>query len=273
MIKKVIAPHTLDEFLINIFHSKKNIYLMKQEKRIKVNDKIITGNCLLKINDSVDIDVLKNEEINIQPVKSTLEILYEDDYLLIINKPLNLIIHDDQTLNALDNYVAYYYLTTGQKHKVYHIHRLDKDTSGCILYCKQPYLVPVFDDMLEKKEIQRTYVAIAEGIIKNKMTINKPLGSDRHQNNRYVVSAKGKEAITIINPIKQIGSNTLISCQLKTGRTHQIRVHLAYINHPLIGDKIYGRTNAKRLMLHSYSLKFIHPITEQAINITCPVKF
>ncbi|MDO4378722.1 MAG: RluA family pseudouridine synthase [Erysipelotrichia bacterium] len=273
MKRQVITVQTLYEFLINIFHSKKNIYLMKQEKRIKVNDKIITGNCLLTTNDFVNIDVLKDEEINIQPVKSTLEILYEDEYLLVVNKPLNLIIHDDQGTNALDNYVAYYYLTTNQKHKVYHIHRLDKDTSGCILYCKQPYLVPIFDDMLEKKKIQRTYVAIAEGIIKNKMTINKPIGSDRHQNNRYVVSAKGKEAITVITPLKQLGSNTLISCQLKTGRTHQIRVHLAYINHPLIGDKIYGHTNAQRLMLHSYSLKFVHPITEQAINIICPVDF
>lgn len=273
MIKTISENINLDEYLNNLFCSKKITYLLKQEKRIKINNKIVINNIQLNKNDIISIDLLKDEETNVIPTKSQLDILYEDDYLLIINKPIGILIHDDNLQNTLDNYVAYYYKITNQKHNIYHIHRLDKNTSGCILYCKQPYLTAVLNNMLETKKIQRTYLALAEGEIKKQLIINKPIGNDRHQNNHYIISKTGKQAITIVQPLKRIDDNTLIKCILKTGRTHQIRVHLSSINHPLIGDILYGGKKADRLMLHSYNIKFIHPVTEKIIDISCPIKF
>ena len=127
--------------------------------------------------------------------------------------------------------------------------------------------------MLQDKKIQRTYLALAVGSINKKMTINKPIGSDRHHNNRYVISSTGKQAITQIEPLKKVNNNTLIKCKLKTGRTHQIRVHLASISHPIIGDTIYGNTNAERLMLHSCCISFTQPVTNEKLEIVCPIKF
>lgn len=263
----------LDELLNNLFCSKKTVYLLKQENRIKVNNKQVKENILLNENDIIDIDIIKDETNDIEETYFNLDILYEDDYLLIVNKPIGVIIHDDNSTDALDNYVAYYYRSTNQRHKVYHVHRLDKDTSGAILYCKQAYLLPLLDKMLQEKKIQRTYLALASGNISKKMTINKPIGSDRHHNNRYVISSTGKEAITQVEPLKRFGKNTLVKCKLKTGRTHQIRVHLASISHPIVGDTIYGNIPAERLMLHSCSITLTHPITNERLEIVCPVTF
>lgn len=263
----------LDELLDKLFCSKKTLYLLKQENRIKVNNKLIKENILLKENDIIDIDIIKDETNDIEETYFNLDVLYEDDYLLIVNKPIGVIIHDDNSANTLDNCVAYYYKSTNQRHKVYHVHRLDKDTSGAILYCKQPYLLPLLDKMLQDKKIQRTYLALIVGSINKKMTINKPIGSDRHHNNRYVISSTGKQAITQIEPLKKANNNTLIKCKLKTGRTHQIRVHLASISHPIVGDTIYGNTTAERLMLHSCSISFTHPVTNEKLEIVCPIKF
>lgn len=167
----------------------------------------------------------------------------------------------------MDNLVAGYYQSTNQKHRILHVHRLDKETSGCILYCKQSYLISFFDYCLANNLIQRDYLALVSGVITKEMTIKKKIGKDRHTKNKYRISKNGKEAITVIKPLKHKNDTTLVKCNLMTGRTHQIRVHLHSIGHPVIGDTIYQGKKYSRLMLHSYQISFIHPVTNKKIKV------
>ncbi|MGN1399273.1 MAG: RluA family pseudouridine synthase [Erysipelotrichaceae bacterium] len=263
----------LDELLLDYFVSKKVVYLLKLEKRIKVNGKTVINKLQLQVNDEIEIDLFKPEENAIETFDYSIDILYEDDCLLIVNKPVDMLIYDDNKSDCLDNCIANYYQKTNQKHKVYHLHRLDKDTSGCIIYCKEPYLLAKLDNMLATKQIERTYLALVEGKISHKMTINQPIGKDRHINNKYRISNSGKSAVTVVEPIKYANNTTLVKCKLKTGRTHQIRVHLSSISHPIIGDLIYGQKRAPRLMLHSYSVRFIHPLNNQLVTVKCKCPF
>ena len=263
----------IDTILFDFFLSRKTVYFLKAEKRVRVNGAVVTRNTTIEANDQIEIDILKPETNDIPVYDRKIEVLYEDAYLLIINKPIDMLIYDNNNQNCLDNCVANYYQKNRQTHKVYHLHRLDRDTSGCIIYCKEPYLLAKLDYMIANKQIQRDYLALIEGKLENKLTINKPIGRDRHINNKFRISSSGKQAITSIEPIKYENGNTLVKCRLKTGRTHQIRVHLSSINHPIVGDKIYGGKQANRLMLHSYSVSFIHPITNKKITIRCKCPF
>lgn len=270
LFKQVIQKEMmLDDFLDLYYFSRKQKHLLKMEKRIIVNNNQITHNILLKQDDVIEIDCMKEEQDDLYAYPYDLEILYEDDVVLIINKPIHMIVHSDgNDIQTLDNAVQYYYQKTNQKCLVRHIHRLDRDTSGCILYCKCSYLQSYFDYMMSTKQINRTYLAIVQGKIEQEMTIHKNIGKDRHTN-KYRVSKTGQNAITHIKPIKYKNNKTLISCQLETGRTHQIRVHLSSIRHPLIGDSLYGKSSNMRCALHSHWISFIHPITQKKIRITC----
>ena len=259
----------LDDYLDSKYFSRKQKHLLKMEKRIVVNDSIVTHNIILKTNDIITIDCMKSEMDELPSYNYDLEILYEDDVVLIINKPIHMIVHSDgNDIQTLDNAVKYYFEKTNQNCPVRHIHRLDRDTSGCILYCKCSYLQPYFDHMMSTKQIRRTYLALVQGKIDQSMTINQNIGKDRHAN-KYRVSKTGQSAITHVKPIKVRSNKTLVECLLETGRTHQIRVHLSSIKHPLIGDEIYGNKSKVRCCLHSHTISFTHPITYEYIKITC----
>lgn len=270
MIRKASGHITLDELLQKALFSKKDIHIMKMEKRIIVNGNTIRQNIELDKGDIVEINPIKDEDCMVIAANYDLNILYEDDICLVVEKPVGTIIHDDGTKTVtLDNYVAGYYQKTGQKHPIYHIHRLDKDTSGCVLYCKQSLLVSYFDSCLADKKVSRIYKAKVTGKIEKNMTIDKKIGKDRHLNNKYRVSQTGKQAITHIKPIKSLAKGTLVQCSLETGRTHQIRVHLSSIGHPIIGDQLYGGGEKERMYLHASILKFIHPITLREVVVQC----
>ncbi|HPX33310.1 MAG TPA: RluA family pseudouridine synthase [Erysipelotrichaceae bacterium] len=269
-MKRVIEKSiNLNDCLKQLMFSKKDIHLLKMEKRLKVNDDIVISDIVLHKNDVLEIDVIKDEEIDKTPIVQDIKILYEDDFVLVVDKPIGIIIHDDGNKDTLtlDNLISGYYQSTSQKHRILHVHRLDKETSGCILYCKQSYLIAYFDYCIANNLINRNYLALVAGIIDKEMIINKKIGKDRHINNKYRISNSGKDATTIIKPIKQQKDTTLIECSLKTGRTHQIRVHLQAIGHPIIGDTIYCGKKHDRLMLHSYKLSFVHPITNEQITV------
>lgn len=269
--RTIQSQQTLDQFLESLCFSKRNRHLLKMEKRIQVNQQIITHNIQLYENDILTIDCLKEEENHLTPYPINLHILYEDEVVLVVEKPIHLIVHDDgNTLQTLDHAISYYYHQTNQQHPVLHVHRLDKDTSGCILYCKQSYLLPYFDEQLKRKEIKRTYLAIVEGDLNEKMTLRSNIGKDRHQN-KYRISKTGLPACTHVMPIKNKHHKTLVKCQLETGRTHQIRVHLSSIHHALIGDELYGKKTTMRCALHSYEITFTHPMTQQKITVTSPL--
>ena len=193
------------------------------------------------------------------------EELYQDEHLIIVNKPEGMKTHGNEpTEIALLNHVSAY---VGQT--CYVVHRLDMETSGAILFAKNPFILPILNRLLEDKRIAREYLALCQGTFAQKqLTLRHKIGRDRHDRRKRVVDKrKGQEAITHVTLLKKIGKNSLIACQLETGRTHQIRVHLAHEGHALVGDPLYSQKAAPRLMLHAHKLSLIHPLTMEEISV------
>lgn len=199
--------------------------------------------------------------------KKKITVLYEDEHLIIVNKPQGMKTHPNQPdeQETLLNHLADYLAPDSQPHVV---HRLDKETSGAILFAKNPFVLPILGRLLEQKKIYRRYQALVHGTIKKDLTINKKIGRDRHDRRKRRIDPKGgKPAVTHMTVAKQQTNQTAVFCQLDTGRTHQIRVHLASIGHPLIGDPLYSKNSHGRLMLHAYELHLRHPFTNQEIAV------
>ena len=194
--------------------------------------------------------------------------VYQDQHLIIVNKPEGMKTHGNQPNEiALLNHVSAY---VGQT--CYVVHRLDMETSGLVLFAKNPFILPILNRLLEKKEIAREYWALIEGRVESKeLVFRDKIGRDRHDRRKRVVDPKnGQYAETHISRLKQFPNKTsLVRCKLKTGRTHQIRVHLSHHKHSIIGDPLYNMTsNANKLMLHAFRLSFTHPLTLEQLNFT-----
>lgn len=252
--KKQRYFHYQNGFYVNGIAKKQNVHLYK--------------------NDMVTIQMLdEKDEIAYDP--HPIDICYEDDIVLIVNKPAYLLVHSDgsNTSKTLYNRVAYYYHQKKYPYKVRAIHRLDYETSGLVFFCKVAFFQPLLDHWLSAKKIHREYLAICEGILKNDITINKPIGRDRHDAKKMRISPNGKYACTHVKVIKQTQHKSLIHCRLETGRTHQIRVHLASIGHPLLHDKLYGKASKERMLLHAFRISFLHPLTNQEKVVECRPDF
>lgn len=257
---------------------------MLEESRSKVQRKIKDGKVLvnnkeISCNYQVakgDIIELFKEEVtsNLEKNKIPLDIVFEDENLLIINKQSGLVVHpapghmNDTLVNAL----LVDYPLTDDLLRPGIVHRLDKDTSGLMLVAKNEETKEALSLMLKKKEVKRTYLALVEGVIKPaRGTIDAPIGRDPKDRLKMKVIAGGKEAVTHFKVLKRYQNKTLIECQLDTGRTHQIRVHLAYINHPVVNDPVYGhskKTTSFGQMLHSYKIELVEPLTKEHLEFT-----
>ena len=196
------------------------------------------------------------------------EEVYQDQHLIIVNKPEGMKTHGNQQDEiALLNHVSAY---VGQT--CYVVHRLDMETSGLVLFAKNPFILPILNRLLEKKEIAREYWALVEGQIESKELIFRDkIGRDRHDRRKRVVDPKnGQHAETHISRLKQFPNKTsLLRCKLKTGRTHQIRVHLSHHKHPILGDPLYNsKSKTNRLMLHAFRLSLTHPLTLEKLSFT-----
>lgn len=274
-IDERIQGMTLLEFFHYLHLSKKTIHLLRQNKDYTLNNTYVDYQTILKEKDLLSIKAYEQGRDFIAQ-ESTLEIIYEDDLLCIVNKPSNLIIHPDDKSkkDTLCNYVSNYYKQTHQDLPIRYLHRLDKDTTGLVMFCKCALLQPYFDYMIASKEIKKTYLAIIQGHLpKREMTIDLPIGQDRHSKNKMCISKTGKEAITHFKEIKTKENYTLIECQIETGRKHQIRVHLSHLHHPIINDTLYGKASSRinRMALHAYRLEFIHPLSNRSMVIECPL--
>lgn len=265
--------------ILQLFHqlclSKKTIHLLKQNKDYQLNHQYVAIDTLLKINDHLSIKAY-DSGIDFKEESYPLQIIYEDDILCVVNKPANTIVHPENKdeLHTLCNYVAYYYKQTKQNYPIRYLHRLDKDTTGLVMFCKCQLLQPYFDKMIAEKQIKKYYLAIIQGHLdKNSITIHKPIGHHRHHQQKMIISSSGKNAITHIKQLTTFQYYSIVECLIETGRKHQIRVHLSSIHHPILGDELYGKpsTLIHRLALHAYRLQFIHPLSQKKIDITCDV--
>jgi 23S rRNA pseudouridine1911/1915/1917 synthase len=212
-------------------------------------------------------------------------ILFEDKHILVVDKPANLIVHAPkiEQEDTLDARIARYYADTNQNHRVLHVHRLDKGTTGVLLYGKHGFIARSLDEELRNGIIKRTYIAVTFGRnLPRSGTVCAAIGRDRHQSGKFRVSATGKEAITKYRRISQIVTNagtfSLVACKLETGRTHQIRVHLGSIGAPIVGDVLYGGRAGSPfdnpgdgIGLHAWYVHFFHPYEEMDIDVHAPL--
>lgn len=205
-----------------------------------------------------------------------LNVLYEDDFCMVVSKPAGMAVHPTEPggRGTLANAVASYYEATGQQVLVRHIHRLDIDTTGPVLYAKNAYAQIRLDEAMRVKAIHRTYVAVVKGrVAVEQGTLSQPIGKDRHHPARRRVSPGGELAVTHFEVIHRYAQATLLRVRLETGRTHQIRVHMSYMGHPLLGDSLYGGPvdQLDRQALHGESLQFPHPFSREMIEAACPL--
>lgn len=256
---------------------KKLVHEWRMSKEVTVNGNSVPWSTILNEGDTISIPLLDHaENETVQAADLGISILYEDDVLLIANKPAGMDTHPSQPdeAHSLLNGVAHHLQKTGQTCMIKHIHRLDKDTTGAVLFAKNRLIGSMLDRMLEEREIKRTYLALVEGNIKrDEGEIKEKIGRDRHHATRRRVSPTGQTAVThyrVLN--RDFKKNlTLVSCTLESGRTHQIRVHFSHLNHPLAGDALYGgKSTFPRQALHARKIEFIHPISEEKMIVEAP---
>ncbi|HEX7056250.1 MAG TPA: RluA family pseudouridine synthase [Bacilli bacterium] len=215
------------------------------------------------------------QPLGFAPQWRNIKILYEDDFCLVVDKEAGIKVHPTEAgeSGTLANFVAGYLESTGQQVAVRHIHRLDRDTSGPVLYAKNEFAQSILDRDMAEKRIARVYSAIVKGNPPRKEAIiAAPIGRHRHINGKMCVAASGKQAVTRYKIVEQWPGFALLEVRLETGRTHQIRVHLSYIGHPIVGDTLYGSADPRifRQALHAHELFFQHPFSSETVSVQSP---
>ena len=273
----------LDVYLTkNTELSRTKIQKLIKEGNVLVNNVVCSANYKVKENDIIEIENICDENIDTLPEKMDLDIVYEDDYLLIINKKSGVVVHPavGNYNHTLVNGLLHHFNTLSKKNTIRPgiVHRLDKDTSGLMVVAKDDKTHELLADMIKHKKVERKYVALVWGVIKHeKGTINAPIGRDFSNRQKYTVTdVNSKESVTHFKVLKRFKDASLVECILETGRTHQIRVHLAYIKHPVLNDPTYGKAKTEfGQMLHSKSIRLKHPRTgkELFFEIEPPKEF
>ncbi len=255
-----------------------------KEGNVTVNEKVVSPSYKIKSMDEIVVNFVEEEfdPNEIKPYKFDLDIIYEDEDIIVINKPKGLVVHpgdghhDDTLVNALV-YANKELSNVNGLERVGIVHRIDKDTSGLLLVCKNNYAHMFIAEQLQNHSMHREYYALVMGRIEeDNGKINAPIARDKTNRMKMCVDPiNGREAVTHFTVLKRFEKYTLIDCKLETGRTHQIRVHMEYIKHPVVGDPLYGKNNCgiynNGQLLHAYKLTFVHPTTKKEMTFEAPL--
>lgn len=259
--------------------SRAKIQKLIDEELIIVNDKVIKSSYKVS-NGDVILITDKEEDMSVKQEKMDIDIVYEDDDVMVINKKSGVVVHP-----APGNYSGtlvngLMYLSKDLSHvngefRPGIVHRIDKDTSGLLIVAKNDKAHRILAEELKEKKIKRKYIALVSGVINHDIgEIDAPIGRDPSDRKKMcVTSTNSKDAITHFRVLERYKNASLIECELETGRTHQIRVHMKYINHPVINDPVYGKNNHGEFgqLLHAKEITFTHPTTKEVMTFSCEV--
>lgn len=277
-INSLEKPQKISGFLKEKGYSQQNLVdLRKNEQAICLNGTYVHMNHMLAEGDVLTVWIRETENSGqIRPVKLPFSIVYEDEDLLVINKPAGMPVHPSRgnPENSLGNALAWYFKEQGVPFVFRCINRLDRDTTGALILAKNPLSAAILSVQMKKRQILRTYLALVDGLLPDSGTINAPIARmEGSVITREVNFGTGESAITHYERLAAGKEYSLAELHLETGRTHQIRVHMKYIGHPLPGDYLYNPDYRRinRQPLHSYQLEFTHPITGKVMLFTAPL--
>ena len=278
----------LDKYLMDKLDvSRSKAQKLIDNKNILVNGKSSKSSYTIKLEDEISVLSLEDEEYEIEAENIELDIVYEDEYLLVVNKPSGMVVHpgngnyNHTLVNALMYHCNENLSSVNGSVRPGIVHRIDADTSGLLLVAKNDMVHNDLAKQISEKSVVRKYVCLVHGIInEDSATIDAPIGRDKNNRKKMCVTGdNSKDAVTNIRVLERYSNSTLIECILETGRTHQIRVHMEYINHPVVNDPVYGfnKIDDKEFgqMLHAKEIGFVHPVTREFMDfkVEPPVKF
>ena len=252
------------------------------EGRVRVNGKPAAKSARLSGGETVTVDVPQLRETALPPQDIPLDVVYEDDDVIVVNKPTGLVVHpapghpDGTLVNALLHHCGDSLSGIGGEKRPGIVHRIDRDTSGLIIAAKNDFAHQKLSAQLSDHSLARTYECIVIGNLREDSgTVDAPIGRDRRDRKKMAVVPDGRRAVTHWEVIARYPGFTHVRCRLETGRTHQIRVHMAYLGHPILGDTVYGAKKPvpglQGQCLHAVGLRFVHPRTGETVALTCPL--
>lgn len=281
-VNELQANTRLDKILVSFMPDKSRSYIAKiiDEGNCFVNGNIAKASLKLKAGDTIEIDIPENKPLEVKAEDIPLDIVYEDNDILIINKQQGIVVHpsNGHWEHTLVNAILHHCSDLSGINGVIRpgiVHRIDKDTSGLICVAKNDKAHNFLAEQLKDHVMARDYIALVRGVIQeNSGTIDMPIGRDKNNRQKMAVSKENsKNAITHFKVLKRFSNNTLIECKLVTGRTHQIRVHMAHIGYPVEGDPLYGSRTYDKLysggqLLTAYKLRLIHPTSKKEMEFS-----